>query len=96
MPLPADIQDFVRSTFALEDREAASALLASARIEDGTFASDRLLRCAAFAARGDLARLGRYVSMLAIDWRDVVVAGEYELRDGATVWVRDLERPMSA
>ena len=32
--------------------------------------------------------------MLAIDWRDVVVAGEYELRDGATVWVRDLTLPL--
>jgi len=31
--------------------------------------------------------------MLAIDWRDVVVAGEDELRDGFPVQVRDLTRP---
>jgi len=94
MALPVDLQDFLGSTFSPEDWQAASALLASARIEDGTVASDRLLRCAAFAARGDLARLQRYVSMLAVDWRDVVVAGEYERRDGVAVWVRDLTVPM--
>ena len=37
---------------------------------------------------------GRYMSLLAIDWRDVVVAGEYELRDGVPVRVRDLTQPL--
>jgi hypothetical protein len=46
------------------------------------------------AARGDLARLRRCVAMLAIDCRDVVVAGENELRDGVPVQVRDVTLPM--
>jgi hypothetical protein len=94
MNLPADLQDFIRTTFAPEHSQAAAALLASARIEDGALPGDRLLRCTAFAARGDLARLRRYVSMLADDWRVVVVAGEYALREGVPVQVRDLTLPM--
>lgn len=65
-----------------------------APIKDCSVLGDRLLRCAAFAARGDLARLRRYVSMLAVDWRDVVAAGESELRDGVPVRVRDLTQPI--
>ena len=94
MNLPADLQHFVRSSFATDDLQAASALLASAHIEDGALPGDRLLRCAAFAALGDLARLRRYVSMLADDWRVVVVAGKYALREGVPVQVRDLTLPM--
>lgn len=37
---------------------------------------------------------GRYMSLLAIDWRDVVVAGEYELREGVPVQVPDLTQPL--
>jgi hypothetical protein len=59
MSLPADLQDFVRSSFAHDDRQTASALLTSAGIEDGTVPDGRLLRCAAFAARRNLARLER-------------------------------------
>ena len=40
------------------------------------------------------ARMEPFVSMLAVDWRDVVVAGEYELRDGVPVRVRDLTQPL--
>lgn len=93
MQLPADVQHFVCGNFAPEDRPTACSLLARARIETGDPPGDRLSRCAAFASRGSLAGLQRYVSMLAIDWRDVVVAGEDELRDGFPVQVRDLTRP---
>jgi hypothetical protein len=51
MNLPVDLQDFICSGFAPDDCQAASALLASASIEDGTCASDRLLRCAASHSR---------------------------------------------
>ena len=96
MPLPPDLHRFIFDNFAPEDRETALSLLAGARIETGAAPDDRLLRCAAFAGRPGLASLQRYVAMLAIDWRDVVVAGECELRDGKLVHVRDFTRPLVA
>ncbi len=94
MELPVDLQHFVQASFAPEDWPKALLLLASARIETGEPASARMLRCAAVASQGDLARLQRYVSLLAVDWRDVILAGEYELHDKVTVQVRDLSRPL--
>lgn len=76
MQLPADLKDFVVASFATEDRPTAYSLLAGARTETGAEASDHLLRYAAFAGRESLAELQRYVSMLTIDWRDVIVAAE--------------------
>ena len=93
-PLPPDLQRFIADNFAPEDRETAISLLAGARIETGAVPDDRLLRCAAYACRQSLASLQRYVEMLAIDWRDVVVAGECELRDGKLVHVRDMTQPL--
>lgn len=95
MALPSDLERFIDDNYAPEDRATACSLLANARIETGAMASDRLLRCAAFAGRGDLGKLRRQVSELAVDWRDVVVAGEYEYRDGEAVQVRDFTRPMA-
>jgi hypothetical protein len=34
--------------------------------------------------------------MLAVDWRDFVVAGEYELRNDVLVHVRDLTQRLRA
>lgn len=34
-----------------------------------------------------------YVDLLKIDYRDVIVAGEYESRNGNLVRVRDLSKP---
>ena len=96
MRLPVDLKRFIDDNYAPEDRAAACSLLADARIETGAMADDRMLRCAAFAGRGSLDKLQRQVSALAVDWRDVIVAGEYEYRDGEPVQVRDFERPMAA
>ena len=94
MELPSDLNIFIQHTFAPEDWTQAISVLEGARIETGEAPSARLLRCAAFASRGNLQRLQHYTSMLAIDWRDVVVAGEYESQGGMPVCVRDLSQPL--
>jgi hypothetical protein len=58
-------------------------------MESGT----RLLRCALAASWGSLERLQYYVRLLEVDFRDVILAGEYEAIDGKLVRVRDLTRP---
>jgi hypothetical protein len=75
-------------------RETAAALLTEATDESGSPAGDRLIRCAALASTGNLDRLKNLVQLLRIDWRDVIVAGEYEERAGVLVQVRDLKRPI--
>ncbi len=68
---------------------------ASATIEDGSAATARLIRCAAIASGGSLARLRVESERLKVDWRDVIVAGEYDGIDGELSRVRDLNDPVS-
>lgn len=54
------------------------------------------MRCALFASAGSLETLKHFVQLLRIDWRDVIVAGEYEQRGSELVRVRDLNEPLPA
>lgn len=94
MELPDDIRKFVETRFPLRHQGEALSILGQACIEDGTPANPRLLRCAVFASRGNLSELRTFASLLAVDWRDVVMAGEYELRNKVPVQVRDLNQPL--
>lgn len=94
MNIPDDVEAFVIRRFAPKDQSEALALLRTARIHDGTEASERLLRCAVVASQGNLARLRRQVGELAVDYRDVIVAGEYNYERGELVQVRDLNQPL--
>lgn len=93
MPITEDMNHYIASTFRAEDRAAAANLLAAATIEDGSMASPQLMRCALVGARGSLARLEKFVQLLRIDWRDVIMAGEYENQPSGPVRVRDLNFP---
>lgn len=93
MELPIDVLAYIERSFPPEQQEQALSVLGQANIEDGTTPNPRLLRCAALASRGNLSQLQRLVSLLAVDWRDVIMAGEYELRDKIPVRVRDLSTP---
>jgi hypothetical protein len=90
VPLLDDIVKHVHQSFSGADLEAAIGLLAGARIHDGSPAEPRLQRCALVAAKESLQKLDYYVKLLAIDFRDVIVAGEYESVGGKLVRVRDL------
>lgn len=95
MELPDDVQAWLATTFAPADQAQAAALLVSARTEDGGQPTARLLRCAAFASGGQIARLRHWVAQMALDWRDVLTAGEYVARqDGSTVQARDFHQPL--
>jgi hypothetical protein len=61
-------------------------------VHDGSHAGPRLQRCALVASRGSLEKLQYYLKLLEVDFRDVIVAGEYEPIAGKLVRVRDLSR----
>jgi len=92
MPLPDDIGKTANAVFFGVDREAAPALLRNAPIVD-THDGPRLLRCTQVASDGSIAKLEHYVALLALDPRDVIRAGEYELIEGKLTRVRDLGSP---
>ncbi|NOT86555.1 MAG: hypothetical protein HOP03_00060 [Lysobacter sp.] len=94
MELPSDVKTFIEGNFPLDQREEALSILSQARIEDGTVPNPRLVRCAAFASHGSLLQLKQLAALLAVDWRDVIVAGEYELHDEVLVRIRDLSLPL--
>jgi len=94
MNLATDILNFVRSKFSESHQEQVLAALNSATIHDGTQPSNRLLRCVVVASNGDLKIFTSLVELLKIDWRDVIMAGEYQLQDGKTIQVRDLNQPI--
>jgi hypothetical protein len=94
MELPEDIVRWVSLNFNEIEREQALSRLREAVLHDGKPAGVRLLRCAAVASNGDLKGLDEYIDMLLIDWRDVIVAGEYDSQDGKLVKVRDLNNPI--
>jgi hypothetical protein len=70
--------DAYMSPFSGSDRDKAAGLLLGARIHDGSLAEPRLQRCALVASQGSPETLQYYVKLLAVDFRDVIVAGEYE------------------
>lgn len=57
-------------------------------------AGPRLLRCMAVGSKGDPERLRYLVGLLQIDYRDVIVAGEYEPRGRQLVHVHDFNQPI--
>jgi len=94
MEIPQDVRTFIEGSFPQEEWGEAILVLRNARIEDGTTPSPRLLRCVAVASHGNMQWLEHFASLLAIDWRDVIMAGEYEFDDKVPVQVRDLTQPL--
>jgi hypothetical protein len=92
--LTTDVVAWSRAHFPANEIEAALSVLTTAVIHTGEIPSDRLLRSAAIGSRGRLERLQYYVGLLEIDWRDVIVAGEYEPVNLQVVRVRDLNSPI--
>lgn len=71
-------------------------MLEAAVIHTGEPACPRLLRCAAVGSHGHLDRLELFIKELRMDWRDVIMGGEYEMKEGKTVRVYNFEYPIDA
>ena len=92
--LPPDVERYVARHFRREDRKDALELLAAAVRADGSAPDARLYRCAAVASGGSLDRLLYEVETIAVDYRDVIVEGEYEPSGKQLVRVRNLGEPI--
>jgi hypothetical protein len=81
-PLPLDVIDRLNSDFGDRANAVASLLTGSAdRI------GDRVVRCIVYAARGDESKVQCLIELARQDYRDVIIAGEY---DEVMEQIRDL------
>jgi hypothetical protein len=88
--LPDDLGRWLDANFSVPDARLARELLEAAVDHTGAAASERLLRCAAVGSRGELQKVRDLVEHLKVDYRDVILAGEYDVVDGKLVRVRNL------
>ena len=94
MSIPQDVITWVEHNFSHSETELALSMLDTAMIEDGSPASPRLLRCAAVGSRGKIDLLTHLIQELRVDWRDVIVSGEYEINGDNWLKVHDFEQPI--
>ena len=95
LKLPADIVYFVSRSYAEADVHAVMATLMNAKLHDGRDPDFRMLRCALVASNNSDVGVDHFVSVLAVDYRDVIVAGEYISKAGELVQIRDLSQPFT-
>ncbi|TMH25992.1 MAG: hypothetical protein E6H63_13960 [Betaproteobacteria bacterium] len=93
--LPEDVERWIAAHFPAAELDAARELLASAIDHTGVAPGARLLRCATVGSRGDLVQLRYLVGLLQIDYRDVIMFGEYDVVDGKLAHVRNLNEPLA-
>lgn len=93
LAIPTDIESYVHRNFDQSEVVGALRMLTDASLHDGSSPDARMLRCALAASDNSLKSLEYHVAGLAIDLRDVIVAGEYVHESGELVRVRDLSKP---
>jgi hypothetical protein len=94
MELPDDVVRFVERSFSQVDRAEALEILRGAVLHDASTPQPRLIRCAVLSAHRDVGRLRKQVAHLKVDYRDIIVEGEYVVRDGKLVRVLELDNPI--
>jgi hypothetical protein len=86
-PLPLDVMDRLNTDFGDRADAVAALLLAGRQIGSADCIGDRLVRCIVCAARGDESKVQHLIELTRQDYRDVIIAGEY---DEAMRQIRDL------
>jgi hypothetical protein len=95
LKLPEDIVEYVSRNFTDTEMPVVIATLESGKLPDGNDPDFRMLRCVLVASKNSVAEVERLVAYLALDYRDVIVAGEYATQEGELVRIRDLSLPFA-
>ncbi len=77
-PLPPDVLARLKQDFGQRSDAVAAIFLAHRADGDPDYIADRLLRCIVHAAHGNETRLQQLIDDARRDYRDVIMAGEYE------------------
>jgi len=89
MELASDILKFIQEKFPIDIQFEALRILRGMQKKGH---NDRILRCALWSASGDVEKLKKLAELADSDWRDVIVAGEYDRNDNR---LRDLSLPFT-
>ena len=90
MKLPIDIDDRIENDFPDKDeRELVKDIISALSVNEKT----RVARCILFVASGDMNRLEKLEALASTDYRDVIMAGEYEYPSNKRL--RDFNEPFS-
>ena len=88
MNLPSDINLRIKNDFPKrEDQEIIENIFSSLKVNE----RDRVFRCILFAAKGNLNMLGKLEELAKVDYRDVIMQGEYEYPSGKRL--RNFDEP---
>jgi hypothetical protein len=87
--MPPDIQSRIKREFAPEDFYPAIKAINTWDATQKGLIDDRLIRCAVFLAKGNMAVLEQQIALGMMDYRDLIVAAEYE----GDIRVRDFSKP---
>jgi hypothetical protein len=93
MMLPSDIVRYIEHSYVAEEAAEAIRLLEGAVLHNGAPADARCLRSALVGSSGSLSELKELIALLKIDFRDVIMAGEYEGNGRQLCRFRDLNEP---
>ena len=93
-PLPEDVVERVRRDFGERAEVILALLLASRRLGSADYIGDLLVRCIVFAAHGAEERLRDLLELERQDFRDVIMAAEYDALGTRHLW--DFNRPFAS
>jgi hypothetical protein len=93
MTLLPDILAYIKQEFPAEQHDRVTAMVDAAVLHDGNPAGPRCQRAALVGSHGSLEKLVQLIYDLKKDYRDVIVEGEYVVREKKLMRVRDLNQP---
>jgi hypothetical protein len=91
MALADDILERIRSEFSSGEMLPVIDLLTGLQKKDPRLFCDRILRCSLYVAGGEFDKLAAAVELARLDFRDLIVAAEYDGYFGSRQ--RDLSLP---
>lgn len=94
MPLPEDIIAKVRKDFSEDDRIPILQMLSEYQ-QQHPGQPARILRCIIFVADGSFEKFADAVALAKLDWRDLIVSAEYDIRSGEQHHVRNFNSPFA-
>lgn len=95
MALPEDIIAKVRQDFSQGDEISILQMLSDYQRQHPDH-SARILRCIVFLAHGSFDKFAEAVTLAQLDWRDLIVAAEYDGWSGEEHRRRNLNEPFAA
>lgn len=95
-PLPPDIVSRVHQDFGSRADAVLDFLRDCRHSGNSDYLCDRFVRCIVFAARGEESRIPQLIGLMRQDFRDVIMAAEYDTNTLVPRRLRDFNFPFES